>query len=359
MIDSEILQPDLPPPRRPRPAGAPKPKPRPCPKLEKEPERKRTPQIVSAAALLADEDCLPPPEIIKGVLHQGSRLVLGGHSKSYKSYLLLDAALSVQAGKPFLGWPTERGRVLYINLELADWSIKRRIAAVAKARAIADVSGLDLLNLRGWEGEALEELLIMRTRGRAYSLCVLDPVYRLLSGMDENSAGTVTRITGQLAELAENTSGALMYAAHYAKGNAAGKEAIDRVAGSGVWLRDADAAILLTKHKAEARRAYTVDIILRDLPEQESFVLEWKHPLMARAKDLDPEDLKRIGGRKPEHTITDLLNLLPDGGLDGNGWMAAATEKGMSRATYYRLRGQAAAGQLAEEMESGKWARIS
>src|SRR5215471_7546006 len=37
----------------------------------------------------------PPPQIIEGLLHQGCKMILGGTSKSNKSWCLLDLALSV------------------------------------------------------------------------------------------------------------------------------------------------------------------------------------------------------------------------------------------------------------------------
>ena len=46
----------------------------------------------------------PPPQIIKGVLHQGCKMVLGGTSKSNKSWCLLDLALSVASGQKWWGW---------------------------------------------------------------------------------------------------------------------------------------------------------------------------------------------------------------------------------------------------------------
>ena len=45
-----------------------------------------------------------PPELIEGLLHQGSKMSLGGASKAYKSWALLNLALSVGYGKPWLGW---------------------------------------------------------------------------------------------------------------------------------------------------------------------------------------------------------------------------------------------------------------
>jgi hypothetical protein len=40
-----------------------------------------------------------PPQIIEGILHQGCKMVLGGTSKSNKSWCLLDLALSVASGQ--------------------------------------------------------------------------------------------------------------------------------------------------------------------------------------------------------------------------------------------------------------------
>ena len=40
-----------------------------------------------------------PPQIIEGVLHQGCKMILGGTSKSNKSWCLLDLAVSVASGR--------------------------------------------------------------------------------------------------------------------------------------------------------------------------------------------------------------------------------------------------------------------
>ena len=45
----------------------------------------------------------PPPQIIEGVLHQGCKMILGGTSKSNKSWCLLDLAMSVASGQPWWG----------------------------------------------------------------------------------------------------------------------------------------------------------------------------------------------------------------------------------------------------------------
>jgi hypothetical protein len=79
-------------------------------------------------------------------------------------------------------------------------------------------------------------------------------------------------------------------------------------------------------------------MILRNLPEQPSFVVRWQFPLMVLAGELDPEQLKRVG-RKQEHSEDDLLAVLPSGGLITNEWQTRAeAERGISRRTFYRLK---------------------
>src|SRR5438874_10896641 len=71
------------------------------------------PPIVDAAVFLAEK--IPVPrEIVWGVLHQGSKIVLGGGSKTFKTWTLLDLAVSVAAGEPWLSFKTSKGRVCFL-----------------------------------------------------------------------------------------------------------------------------------------------------------------------------------------------------------------------------------------------------
>jgi len=49
---------------------------------------------------------IAPPELISGILHQGSKMVLGGGSKSYKTWALIDLGLSVASGTAWWGFRT-------------------------------------------------------------------------------------------------------------------------------------------------------------------------------------------------------------------------------------------------------------
>src|SRR5262245_9529925 len=76
------------------------------------------------------EDIATPPLIINGLLHQGSKFVLGGSSKSKKTFTLLHMGLSVATGKDWLGLVTQRGPVLYVNFEIQEPFFWQRVQAI-------------------------------------------------------------------------------------------------------------------------------------------------------------------------------------------------------------------------------------
>ena len=296
-----------------------------------------TPTIIDAAAFVA-EAFTRPDELIDGLLHRGEKMALGGGSKSFKTWTLLDLALSVAHGQPWLGKATKAGRVLYLNFEIQLWSWQSRIATVARAKGITIEPGrLSVWNLRG--KAATFDYLVPKIRDAAqtdYALIILDPVYKLYGQTDENSAGDVARLLNGLEELAVSTGSAVAFGAHFSKGNQSAKESIDRISGSGVFARDPDSLLMFTRH--EAADAFTVEATLRNFAPVEPFVVRWQHPLMVRADDLDPSKLKQVGGRKPAHEPEDLLRLLPPGGSLAKAWISDAESDGISRRTFFRLK---------------------
>src|SRR5512133_818387 len=91
------------------------------------------PKILTLRNLL-QERLEEPPQISEGVLHQGCKMILGGTSKSNKSWCLLDLAISVASGQPWWGRRCAKLPVVYINFELHRWSIAQRLNALAGAR---------------------------------------------------------------------------------------------------------------------------------------------------------------------------------------------------------------------------------
>jgi AAA domain len=271
------------------------------------------PPIVDVFDLLADR--MPePPEIIKGLLHQGSRMVIGGGSKSYKTWGLLDLGISVSTGERWWDFETVQGCVLYVNLELPAWAIRQRIEKICKAKGITIPSRdlFKILNLRGHSARmaVLRPKLEKAMAGTVYSLSILDPSYKLMPGGDESGTGDVSNLLAEIEVFAVNTKAGVAFGSHFSKGNQSQKESIDRISGSGLFARDPDSIVTLTKHQEE--KAFTVEPVLRLHPPVEPFVIRWAHPLFVRDELLDPTRLKEAGRKKPKVEIAEYLTLFSD-----------------------------------------------
>ena len=227
----------------------------------------------------------PPPEIIEGILHQGSKMALGGGSKSFKTWSLLQMAICIATGCDWLGFGTAAGRVLYLNFELPEFAIEQRIREICQAMGIQVPENLMLWNLRGHATDAATILpIISREVSRDdYSLIILDPLYKLLGGRDENASRDMADLMNNVERLAVETNAAVAFGSHFAKGNASQKDPMDRISGSGVFARDPDSIVTLTAH--EQKDCFSVEMTLRNIPPQKAFVVRREHPLM-------------VGGRK-------------------------------------------------------------
>ncbi len=275
-----------------------------------EPMRLTLPPWTNAAEFCA-APCPPPPEIIGGILHQGCKLVFGGPSKARKSWVLLDLALSVATGSRWLGFTTTVAPVVFVNFELPEFAMHHRLSAIAEAKglAIPAAGQLVIWNLRGHAAPyyVLLPALTAQIKERSFGLVILDPSYKLLGQADENSARDTAQVLNSIERLAVESSAAVAFSAHFAKGHAGAKESIDRISGSGVFARDPDS--ILTASALETPDAYAIEPILRTVPPHPPFAVRWEYPLMHVAEDLDPAALKKPQGRaakmkpKPDEVI--------------------------------------------------------
>lgn len=268
------------------------------------------PRIVTARDFNA-KDIPEPAQIIHGVLHAGSKMAVGGASKSFKTWTLLDIALSVSTGRDWLDFHTTQSKVLYLNFEIQNYSWRNRLKIISHSKEAELNDNFQLWNLRGYitDFRNLIPKIITRCTAENYGLIVLDPIYKIYGNTDENSARDTAALLNALEDLANQTGAAIAFGAHFAKGNAAGKNAIDRISGSGVFARDPDAILVFTEHEADG--AFTIEPILRNFPRIPPFTVRWNFPLMTPVTDLDPACLKQSkAGRKPEKTNKELLALI-------------------------------------------------
>jgi len=282
------------------------------------------PDLLRADTLPPKSEIALPPPIIDGILHAGHKMVIGGGSKSYKSWSLIDLAASVARGDEWWGWKTRKSEVVYLNLEIQPEFFHHRLWDVSASRdGSALPSNLHLWHLRGhyYDIEALEAnlTLMLDKMGLQVGLLVIDPIYKAFDG-DENSAGDVKRFLATVEHFSAKTGAAICYGAHFSKGNQSEKEALDRIAGSGVHSRDPDTVMVMTKHEIEG--CFSVDVTIRNNPPVDDFVVEWSFPLMRRRTDLDPSALKRAGkgSGRPSFDKFKVLEKLEAGGMASGKW---------------------------------------
>lgn len=263
-----------------------------------------------------------PAELVEGVLFCGSIMILGGGSKTNKTFSLMDLAISVASGSDWWGLKTEKGRVLYMNLEVQQFSFEERFDDILEAKrlVIDQVDNFEAWNLRGHATNlsTLRDEIVTRTKDKGYKLIVIDPIYTLLGDRDENNAGDMTSLMNEINKISLETGAAIAFSHHFSKGNKAGTEAIDRISGSGVFGRYADALVMVTKHEQED--TFTVDTVLRNFKGLPPFCVEFVHPLMERDDNLDPKKLKKAGASGLRFTKNQLLVALGSDELTTGEW---------------------------------------
>lgn len=297
------------------------------------------PAIVDSATFV-ETDIPEPLSLIAGLIHQGTKVIVGGGSKSFKTWIQLDAAICVAYGRPWMGFETNPGRVLFVNFEIQPAFFQRRLKTIMEAKGIAFETGrLDVWNLRGHSAAygILIPQIIQRIKEVGYVLIILDPIYKLYGSANENDASEVAQLLNSLEKVCVDTGAAVMFGAHYSKGNQSAKESIDRISGSGVFARDPDSIIPFTRHKEEG--SFVIEPTLRNLPPIEPFVVTWNFPMMERDPALDPAELKQITGRPKSCQPKDLFDLLPDTGLMCKNWEEIACQNlRISPSTFSRLK---------------------
>lgn len=186
------------------------------------------------------------PELIKGILRQGHKMLLAGPPKAGKSFALIELAAAIASGTEWFGFQCAKGKVLYVNFEIDRPSYLHRIDSVCKAMNIpkSDFQNIDFWSLRGQSVpmDKLTPKLIRRALKKNYMAIIIDPIYKVITG-DENSAEEMAKFCNQFDKIAHDLNCAVIYCHHHSKGAQGGKQSMDRASGSGVFARDPDALV--------------------------------------------------------------------------------------------------------------------
>jgi len=199
-----------------------------------------------------DFNNLPPKkkELIAGVLREGHKLALTGASKAGKTWDILELLAAFSCGGKWHGWQCTTEKTLYVNLEMDEISILYRVKDVFDDLGIDYKyrKMIDIWNLNG-NSRPLDQLapkLIRRAEKAGYKVIVIDPIYKVLTG-DENNAMDMGVFTNLFDTIARRLKCAVVFCHHHSKGAQGGKRASDRGSGSGVFARHPDAILDLVE----------------------------------------------------------------------------------------------------------------
>lgn len=178
-------------------------------------------------------DIEKPQWLVDGIWQRGTYGMIAGEPKTYKSVQATDLALSVASGKPFLGHfdIPNPGTVLYIQEENNVQTVQDRVFKIASQKGLltSTSKGLALpndlpiyfsnnfgINLTDKGSRALLEDTIKCINP---VLIILDPLYMMMGGVDENSATEVGDLLKWLTHLRNVYSVSILLCHHYNKGN--------------------------------------------------------------------------------------------------------------------------------------------
>lgn len=255
-------------------------------------EPKKGPRYQSAQDFIAS----PPPmreELVEGLIRRGEIAQINNAPKSYKTMGVIDMCLSIATGTPFLGhFPTKRGRVLLIDNECHEETIKNRISAVAQARGITteqigDRFVFDCLRGRLTDINSLAATYFTEIPEGHFDLIVLDALYRFMPrGMSENDNGAMTDVFNTLDLVASRTGASLLNVHHTSRGNQATKSVTDVGAGAGAMSRAADTYLVVREHELAGMHVF--EGVTRSFQNPEALSIKFEWPCWQAKQDIEP-----------------------------------------------------------------------
>ena len=199
---------------------------------------------------------LPPVHYrVDGLIADGLT-VLASKTKMGKSWLAIQMALSVAAGRPFLGMQTEQCMTAYFDLETGPALSQDRLKKILAGRNIP-AGYLHATDARKLGDGFEDDLRAVKMAYPKLGLVIIDTlayIRRPLSkGKSEYDAAN--QIMGSLKTLADELHIAIVVITHTRK-SASPAAPVDSVIGSTAWVSRGDNVIVLSRYHEKDRETY-------------------------------------------------------------------------------------------------------
>jgi len=241
----------------------------------------------------------PEPETaLDGIVRRNDVLCVVGGSKSAKTWMALQMAISAVHGIPWLGRDMDPGDVLYINFELRQADLDKRILRIEEAMGLKDSKHrLMSWNLKGVNIPSALMLLAelnQRVGPGQYRWIIIDPLYRLLGAFDSNSENQMGQLMATLERMPMDLDTNLIITDHTPKGDVSDREVIDLMSGSSTKGRAVDAVLAIRRHAETSieQDLYCLEASVRHFQRFEPITAEFVYPQWELKTDMEAERLK-------------------------------------------------------------------
>lgn len=201
-----------------------------------------------------------PPFIVDRFMCPGLTL-FAAPSKTGKSFLALDLACCVAEGKPFWGFKTAAGAVLYLALEDAAWRIQDRLVKVGRKSPTDLPDKLDVqLSAHTLDDGLLKQLEMWISAADDPKLVIIDTL-ELIKGKasrNESAYSADYRFMRPLHDLALEKGIAILCITHTRKGTGfALDDVFDQIIGSTAQMGGSDASWIISGKRGDDRKTFT------------------------------------------------------------------------------------------------------
>lgn len=280
-----------------------------------------SPRIKDITELVADFPDLRQP-LIEGLLRKGETANIVADPKAGKSWLVLGLSMCVATGQPWLGYTTQKAKVLVIDNELHSSTLSSRVKTVAQKMNIPldELSGqLMFDSLRGRLTNIVEMVHYFDQLDRGqFDLIVLDALYRFLGpNMNENSNSDLAQLYNHIDEYADHLDCSFIAVHHATKGDQSGKKVTDMGAGAGSQSRAVDAQLVIRPH--EISDMAVLEGAVRSFPPPGPLSIKWEFPLWIAKSNIEPKLQQRQTANRAKSDaddnlcLTRLINEFKDG----------------------------------------------
>jgi AAA domain/Primase C terminal 1 (PriCT-1) len=280
-----------------------------CPLLVKQAKKETASARAWELNQFLANDFHEPPPYCDALLYPKGLTVLGGEPKSGKTLFLLNFALALANGKPFLTFEVGQPcRVLIIQAELSEGRLQERMASLSKSWAtpenklyLATIRGAFLNEPDGFEAvrKIIDEV--------SPDVIAIDPLTEFFSG-DENKQQEMRLLTTRLTELTDGNRSVII-SHHLRKGAEGGSPDFNSLRGSGVLMGRVDTAILIAP---DLNGQLIVDFKTRNCVRPAKIIAGYDEALAlkfikeAGARKVTDEAVLELMKATPETTIKDL-----------------------------------------------------